>query len=165
MKTFYLTLTVIALLLLSTNTAQAQTTQPKLNQVELMKQFIGTWEGAAGKDTTVIAEQKPYGTGQECYWKSVTKGKIAWEGKQLYGYDKKIDKFIYVNLTKGEDIEIEAMWFISNNKCIDIPYSDIANLDKATVKGEIEFKSPDAWSETNFKNGKPVMIYNYKRVK
>jgi len=28
---------MIALLLLSTNAAQAQTTQPKLNQVELMK--------------------------------------------------------------------------------------------------------------------------------
>jgi hypothetical protein len=34
---------IAVLLLLSSSFIQAQTTQPKLNQVELMKQFIGTW--------------------------------------------------------------------------------------------------------------------------
>jgi len=155
----------VVFLLLCSNLAQSQTTQTKLNQVELMKQFIGTWEVAAGKDTNVIAEIKSYGTGLENYWKYVTKEKIVSEGKQLWGYDKKIDKFVYVNLGKGKDIEIYALWFISNKKCIDIPYSDIANTDKATFKGEIEFKSQDAWSETNFENGKQVGIENFVRVK
>jgi len=165
MKTFYLTLTMIALLLLSTNAAQAQTTQPKLNQVELMKQFTGTWETIAGKDTTGFAEMKPYGTGFECSWKYITKGKITSEGKQLYGYDKKIDKFIYVNMEKGKDIQIWAMWFTSNNKFIDIPYSYVANTDNAIFKFEGEIKSPDAWSEAAFNNGKQAQTDNYTRVK
>ena len=50
MGTFYLTLTAIALLLLSTNVAQAQTTQPKLNQVELSKKLIGNWKAELAKD-------------------------------------------------------------------------------------------------------------------
>jgi len=165
MKKSFLILVIAGFLVIGLAEIQAQTTQPKLNQVELMKQFIGTWESIAGKDTTCFAEQKPYGTGSECYWKYVTKGKIVSEGKQLYGYDKKIDKFVYVNLMKGSDIEIWAIWFISNNKFIDIPYSDIANSDKATFKYEGEIKSPDAWSETAFKNGKQVRIDNYVRVK
>ena len=143
MKTLYLTLTVTLLLLLSTNVAQAQTNQTNLNQTELIKQFIGSWKFDSGKDTTVFSEFKPFGTGLESYWKIVTKGKIVTEGKQLGGYDKKTDKFVYVNLEKGKDIEILALWFISNNKYISIPYSDIANIEKASFKVEGEFKSPN----------------------
>jgi len=166
MKTFYLTLTMIALLLLSTNAAQAQTTQPKLNQVELMKQFTGTWETIAGKDTTGFAEMKPYGTGFECSWKYITKGKITSEGKQLYGYDKKIDKFIYVNLEKGKDIDqIKAQWFISTNKYKVTYYNDIENPDKSSFNVEGEFKSPNSLTETWIKNGKPFHIDRWTRTK
>jgi hypothetical protein len=43
MKTFCLTTIIAITLLLCTHGIQAQNTQTKLNQVELMKQFIGTW--------------------------------------------------------------------------------------------------------------------------
>ena len=162
MKTFFLTTIILVSLLLSINTAQAQA---NLNQTELFKQWIGSWKYDLGKDTTGFWELKLFGTGIEGYWKEVTKGKIVTEGKQLLGYDKKIDKYVFARLIKGEDIGIWATWFISNNKFIIIPYSDIANPDNTSLKVEVEFKSPNLFVETLILNGKPVKTYNMKRIK
>ena len=165
MKTLYLTLTVTLLLLLSTNVAQAQTTQPKLNQVELFKKLIGDWKAELTKDTSYYWSAKAFGSGLECYLKIVAKDKIISEAKQIWGYDSKLDKYVGASFLKGKDIEIYAMWFTAENKSVDTNLADISNLDKASSKGEGEFKSPDAWSETDFVNGKPVMTYNFKRIK
>jgi len=43
MKAFFLTTMIAGFLLFCPNGTQAQTIDAKLNQVELMKQFIGTW--------------------------------------------------------------------------------------------------------------------------
>jgi hypothetical protein len=59
----------------------------ELNQVELLKQNIGSWKCDISKDTTCFWDVKPYGTGLEYYYKYVTNGKIIIEGKQLLGYD------------------------------------------------------------------------------
>jgi hypothetical protein len=54
-------ITMITLcLLLFTNTIQAQTAQTKLNQVELIKQIIGTWQSNVGNDTVEVWENHPY---------------------------------------------------------------------------------------------------------
>lgn len=165
MKTLYLTLTVIVLLLLSTNVALAQTQQTKPNQVELTKQFMGSWKCDFGNDTTFFMQGKLYGTGSEYNYNYAAKGKLFTEGKQLAGYDKKLDKIVYVNLEKGKDIEMLALWFTSTNKYIITSYSDIANPEKATFKFEGEFKSPDLFVEKLIINGKLLKTYTMKRVK
>ena len=164
MKKSFLILVIAGFLIIGFAEIQAQTTQTKLNQVELLKQFIGSWKFDWGKDTTGLFEIKPFGTGLECYYNSVNKGKILMEAKQLWGYDKKIDKIVYVNLEDG-NITIGAVWFISNNKYITIPYSDIANPEKASFRYEGEFKSPNLLVETLNKNGKPLKTYTYTRTK
>lgn len=165
MKTLYLTLTVIVLLLLSTNVSQAQTNQTSLNQTELTKQFMGSWKCDFGNDTTFFMEGKLYGTGSEYNYNYVAKGKLFMEGKQLAGYDKKLDKIVYVNLEKGKDIEMLALWFTSTNKYIITSYSDIANPEKASFKFEGEFKSPDLFVEKLIINGKLLKTYTMTRVK
>jgi len=70
-------------------------TSKELNQVELMKQWIGTWKWEVAKDTINYREYKPFGAGLECKYKYVTKGKIIREGRELLGYDKKVDKFVW----------------------------------------------------------------------
>jgi hypothetical protein len=137
----------------------------KLNQVELVKQNIGSWKCDISKDTTCFWDVKPYGTGLECYYKYVTKGKIVIEGKQLFGYDMKVDKYIVSFLPKGMDMEIWAIWYVSKNKYIMLPYSDISNPEKASFKYEEEFKSPDLAVETMFVNGKSVETDTWTRVK
>jgi hypothetical protein len=54
------------------------------------------------------------------------------------------------------DMEIWAIWYVSKNKYIMLPYSDISNPEKASRRSEGEFKTPDMMVETTFINNKPV---------
>jgi hypothetical protein len=92
MKNYCLTTAITAFLLFCTEGVQAQTVQTKLNQVELMTQMVGSWRCDINKDTTAFWDAKSYGTGLECTYKSMTKGGIFIEKRELYGYDKSIDK-------------------------------------------------------------------------
>jgi hypothetical protein len=140
-------------------------TSKELNQVELMKQFLGTWKAEFGKDTIAIFEQKAYGVGQEVFIKASTKGKMIFEGKQLWGYDKKLDKIINASELKGQNIGIAVFWFISKNKYVGVYYSDIPNPENALSKWEGEFKSPDIYVETMIVNNKLVSTDTYTRIK
>jgi hypothetical protein len=165
MKKFYSATMISILLLFCVNTIKAQTTDSTLNQVELMKQFIGSWQCDDARDTIVFWETKSYGTGLECYFTYVTKGKVFQEGKQLWGYDKSIDKFIAFTLRKGMDIQIDAYWFISKNKLESLYYRDIPNLEKASLRWELEFTSSDILLETSFINDDTVKTVTFTRVK
>jgi hypothetical protein len=155
----------VVFLLLCTNAALAQTTQTKLDQVKLMKQFLGTWKCEYAKDTTRFWDVKSFGTGFECYLKVVTKGKVVMEAKRLWGYDKRIDKYYATTLPKGMDIYIDVYCFISKNKCKIFSLYDIENPDKAPVRWEIEFKSPDMFTETYISNNEPFKIRTFTRIK
>ena len=137
----------------------------ELNQVELMKQFLGNWKCDWAKDTTAFYEGKQYGTGLDCFFKFITKGKIVMEGKQLRGYDRNIDKFIFSGIMKGTDINVFAGWFISKNKYQFIPYNDISTPEMASWKIDGEFKSPDMIVETTIMNNKSVKTDTWTRVK
>jgi hypothetical protein len=165
MKKFCLTAIIILSLLLFTNVIQSQTTQSQLNQVELMKQFIGYWKCDITKDTTRFWDVKLFGTGLECSLKVIAKGKVIMEAKRLWGYDKRVDKYIGLELTKGMDMRIYAQWFTSNYKGVAILYGDISNPEMATIKGEAEFKSPDMYIITSIVNNKLVKTDTYTRVK
>ena len=136
-----------------------------LNQVELMKQMVGSWKLESAKDTTIYFDFKPYGTGLEGTLKWMSKGKMVTEAKQLWGYDSKIDKFTISMIVKGTDMEIIAFWFSSKSKFIVMPYSDISNPEAASWKYEGEFKSPDVYIETLIVNKKAVKTDTYNRAK
>lgn len=163
MKKLWLLSSIAVFLIFCMSVVQAQTIQTKLNQVELMKQFIGTWKCEVGKDTTYFWEAKSYGTGLECYSRYVTMGRVFKEGKDLYGYDKNIDKFIDAELIKGKDIEITVTWFTSDKNTEEILYSNINNPALKKMVGE--FKSPDIFVETFTVDNKPIKTWTYTRVK
>jgi hypothetical protein len=166
MKKICLTITVAVFLLFLLNGVQAQTTQTKPNQVELVKKLIGKWQ-AEWTDTIYNWEAKTFGMGLECHYifKSLAKDKIVLEGKQLWGYDSKLDKYIGIDLMKGQDIQILALWFTSDNKYIGTDFNNISDPDKSSWKVEGEIKSSDAFSETWFVKGKPFTTIDYKRIK
>lgn len=165
MKKFCLTIAIAVFLLFCLNEIQAQPTQTKLNQVELAKQFVGSWSGEIAKDTILNWNIKSVGTGEDCNYKYVTKGKTIIKGKQLWGYVKGIDKYIVAVITEKPDIEIYAFWFTAKNKYIMLQYGDISNPEKASIKYEGEFKTPETFVETFFMNNKPVKTYSFVRVK
>jgi hypothetical protein len=165
MQKICLTAIISVSLLIWSNRLQAQTTLTNLNQVELMKQFTGNWKGDAGKDTTAFWDIKSSGTKLECNFKYVTKDKMIMEGKQLWEYDKKVDKFILSSATNGMDAGTSGLWFTSKNKCLIIAFSDISNPEKASFKMETEFKSPDMFIQKTILNNNLVKTVTFNRVK
>ena len=165
MKEFRITTAIIILLLFGLNGLQAQTTQTKLNQVELMKQFLGNWKAEFGKDTTINKETISFGDGIESNGQIVTKGEILVSLKQLWGYDEKNNKFIFVELNKSSPvIEMCATWFTSKNTGETVLFQDISNPENAVFKWKFEFKSPNKIIHTALWNNKVVKTVTFNRV-
>jgi|WetSurSiteA1Bulk_404760.scaffolds.fasta_scaffold10506_2 hypothetical protein len=163
MKNYYLSSMITACLLILSNGIKAQNANAKLNQVDLIKQFVSNWKGEVGKDTTAFWNIKSSGDGLECTFKYVTIDKIFMEGTQQWKYDKKTDKFILSSPNSGMDNTTSGLWFTSRNLCLII--SDIDNPEKATYKIETEFKSPDTFIQKTMVNGSIVKTVTYNRVK
>jgi hypothetical protein len=156
---------IAACMLLISNALQSQTPQTTLNQVELIKQLLGNWKSEVGQDTVEYSELNLYGTGIYADFKYITKGKAFLEGKQLYGYDKKKDKFIVSVLVKGMDIQLGVLWFISEKIGVIYNFTDISNLENATFKIEVEFKSPDIMLYKTIVNNYIISTKTYVRIK
>jgi hypothetical protein len=162
------TLTIIAVFItLYSNGISAQTTQAGFNQVELMKQFIGTWKNETNKDTVYTAEFKPYGNGGlEFTLRSVTQGKVWLEMKQLWGYDKKSDKIVVAGLMKDDpNLMLQATWFTAKNKCEQVPLEFASNPEQAGFIVKFEIKSPDLVLRNEIVNNKSLGVETYSRVK
>ncbi len=152
MKTFYKTISIALLFFIIIDEIQAQTSL-QLNQVELMRQFIGTWKSELGKDTIFICENQSFGNGMICNSQIVTKGKNLNSVKQLFGYDKKIDRYIIAELIESSPvIEICNAWFTSKNEGEIV----IINPENAILKYKFEFKSPNLIVQTAIVDNKVV---------
>ena len=161
MKTFSANLLIVLYLLINTNSMQAQTTHTKLNQVELMKQFIGTWQCEFGEGTIFTSENRPFGNGMICSSQIVTKGKIVDSVTQLFGYDNKTDKFIIAELkTSSPVIELCSTWFSSKNSGEIV----VTNPDNAPYSFKFEFKTPDMIIQTAIADDKVVNEITLTRI-
>ena len=155
MNTIYRSLLTAIFQLIIIAGIQAQDSQSKLNQIELMKQFIGTWKCELGKDTFLITQTKPFGTGMISKSKMFTKDNVLDSIIQVFGFDKKADKFILAELIKSsQTIEICSTWFTSN-KTGEIL---IINPEKAPLKFKFEFKSPTSLVQTAIYDDKVVKV-------
>jgi hypothetical protein len=139
-------------------------TSKELNQVELLKQLIGSWRCDYAKDTSYNVQYKLFGTGIEGTIKFVTKGKTVQGGKVLVGYDKKSDKLIETDLMEGSDIMLYGFWFTSKTTCTEIPWEDISNPENTQVTWKYELKSPDVFVWNYIENNKTTKTYTFHRV-
>lgn len=135
------------------------------DQVSLWQKFSGTWKGEIAKDTFIVYEEKPYGTGMENKIRIIAKDTILQEGIGLFGYDRESDKIIEATLLNGADIVCNAFWFTSENTCEGIPIKYISNPEKSDLKWKIEFRSPDMWEVETVADGKIVGTATLYRVK
>ncbi len=104
------------LILFNMNKIQSQTTNTKLDQVELMKKFIVNWKGEFGDNSIFMSENKQFANGIISNSYITTDGKIIESVVQLFGYDNKTDKFIIAELKESSSvIEICSIWFTSIN--------------------------------------------------
>ncbi len=161
MKTFYTILLIVFFIITNTNRMQAQTIETKLDQVELMKQFIGTWKSEFGEGSIFTCENRLFGNGMVCNSQIITKGKIIDSVAQLFGYDNKTDKFIIAELKSSSPvIELCSTWFSSKNAGEII----VTNPDNAPYSFKFEFKTPDMIIQTAIADGKVVNEITLTRV-
>lgn len=145
--------------------AKNNETSKELNQIELLKQILGTWKAEIAKDTFYIAQYKWFATGMEGTIKIITKGKTITEGRAIIGYDKKSDKIIETDLIEGSDIMVYGLWFTSKNTCTEIPWKDISNPENTPVTWKYELKSPDLFIWNTIENNKTTISYTFHREK
>lgn len=144
---------ILGSFIISINVLRSQTMDKKLDQVELMKQFIGTWKCDFDEETVFICNNKPFGNGLVCASQIVKNGDILDSITQLFGYDNKADKFIIAELKESSSvIEICSAWFSSKNKGEIV----VTNPENAPFKFIFEFRTPDMIVQNAIQDGKVV---------
>jgi hypothetical protein len=166
MNRFYSTTAFAVLLLFISIGINAQTAQTKLNQVELLKQFIGTWKSESFDGSAMILDYTPFGNAIVGNAKIVSKDTVFDNKKYLLGYDEKNDKIIIAILHYNAPIiEITANWFISKDIMNSVPYQYISNPENATMKWKFEFKSPDKFVISSLQNKIYEVVDEWTREK
>ena len=127
-----------------------------------MKKFVGRWTCELGNDTVLIGENVAFGTGLVCNSQITVNGKILSSVKQLYGYDKKIDKYIVAELIEASPvIEICTSWFTSPTTGELV----VTNPDNAPFRFKFEFKTDDLIVQTAIQNDQVVKEITLIRIK
>ena len=92
MKTFCLNTIIALFLLFCTNGSQAQNIQSKLNQMELMKQLLGTWQNITDEGTVQVLETKLFGEAVIITVTNEIKGEKSPVFMELSGFDDRDGK-------------------------------------------------------------------------
>ena len=151
-------------------TISAQSTGMDLDQVELMKQFSGTWKTEGGEDTTFIWEIIPFGKGYEAIGNWKAKGETYSTIKSVFGFANEMKKVNMFHLDQGGDITRALGEFVSEIKIV----MEFLNFDHSRIlaKWESSFSTPDIFKITyNWKGGAETWVdanvteYNFIRVK
>jgi hypothetical protein len=167
MKTSLLCTVFATILSLSTHEIKAQTIQGKLNQMELLKQFLGVWEGEVSKDTVMILNLTSFGgKAIENNYKVVTKDKIIYSGKEIYGYNQKYDKIVLAAIKDYSAlISLMAIWFSSKDTSNLVGYQYLSDPEKSNSKMQWIFIPPDSAKRVVIQNSKVVRVSNFIRHK
>ena len=166
MRKIYTMAVIAVLFLICLNSLQAQTTETKLDQMELMKQFIGSWKYDSPNGSSMIFENIPFGNAMVGNTKFISKDTIFDQNKYLWGYDKKNDKIIIAEIFNDTPImEIDVVWFTSKITVEGVLQKDIANPESASTKFKFEFKSQDVFILTVSQNGNIVAELTWNRQK
>lgn len=163
MKKLFSIATIVVCLLLFTDAIQAQTTQTKLNQVELIKQFLGTYQGTVGKDTVEVWESQLYGNAVIVNVSRIIKGKKSPSYMSNTGFDERDGKL------KGFILNPDATyttWIgsFTSEKTFKGDLLDSFNPEKVWSKFEFAFVNPKEWTST-FYNADGIKTAEYKFIK
>lgn len=165
MKTIPTSAFMLVFLFAITSGTVAQTGSPKPDQVKLLRQLAGTWQADMGKDTLLVTELKPFGTGLDGYARVKANGKVISERRQLFGYDTKGNQFIEAEVTQGSDMVLFACWFTRDNLMVGVPYANRLDPDKSALRVEIDIQSPNRYVQTVLQNGKRISGRTMVRIK
>ena len=143
----------------------AQSSERDLDQVELMKQFVGFWKHDAGKDSVIIIwDVKPFGKGYELHMKRMYKEETKYEIKDLWGFDSKSETWITFSLRSRGGYSTYYGKFISNNEFYWDEF-DITNPEKILGRFNVDFTKPDKFTLIGIIDGKESFVWTFYRIK
>jgi hypothetical protein len=163
MKTFCKTAMIVVCLLLFINDTEAQATQAKLNQIQLLKQFLGTWKTEYSNGNIMISDFTPFGSSMVCNNKIIHADTLIDSSKSLWGLDKNTDKIIFAQVDSSYDyIMIDTCWFTSNNTLVSSKHVSPDSGD--TLGWRYEFKATDLLLFSTINNTRNIVTYKSTRV-
>ena len=164
MKKFYLTTVIAVFLLIFSNEIQAQTTTNRLNQTELIKQFLGSWQTSFGKDTVEIWETQQYGNALVMNVSTTIKGQKNPYYINNMGFDSDENKFKGYLLFPNGGYTIWIGSFTAEKvftaSLVDSFYPLIIRVKFQGIFGTNEF----VWTVYN-PSGVKTGEYKYKKIK
>ena len=95
---------------------QAQSSEQDLDQVKLMKQFIGTWTAETGMDSTVLWEVIPFAKGYETIGHWQVKGETYSTFKGIIGFAKQYELVNMFYLWPNGNLSRDLGKFMSDKK-------------------------------------------------
>ncbi len=132
-------------LLFLVNGIQAQTQEPKLDQFNLIRQFVGNWKMEYNKDTTFIIEVEQCGkTILETDYLLVN-GKKEFDSKWTYGYSPETNQFKIFAVYPDGRYNTWIGYFSAEKMWQQILVQDM-NPEKIIMKAECNFLTPDEYS-------------------
>jgi len=153
---------IFVFLLLISYGIQGQTTQPQLDQLKLMEQFLGTWHLLTNSDTVIVEIQK-YGKAFVENDYDLRNGKKNWGSIWTYGFSPDEGKFkIFAVQSTGDYLTLIAS-FTTEKKWVQEIVQNF-NPGKVLMKGEFVFDTPTTATATSF-NSEGVKTEEYKLIK
>jgi len=119
----------------------AQSSEQDLDQVELMKQLVGTWTAQTGVDSTALWEVIPSGNGYEHKFTRQAKGETYLTANGIIGFAQERQTLNMYMLWPNGNILRSVGKFVSDKKSI----MERFNVDHshAYASDEITFITPD----------------------
>ena len=113
----------------------AQQSATELNQQELMKKFIGSWQVTPAKDTIGGIQFETYGEACIASDFVIIKGVKTLADRWLIGYSKADDNFRMFGLYESGGYVTRTASFVSENKFVQLMVRD---FDTSRVYGSVE---------------------------
>jgi hypothetical protein len=144
---------------------QGQPTQPQLDQLKLMQQFIGTWQADYAKDTIVVWNCQPYGKVIIITGTWLIRGQKTSSFINNISFNSKESKFYGFVLFPSGNKNTWTSSYVSEKKSIG-EYCANFNPEKVWAKFEIIHESPTAFTYYQFNmQGAKTAEWNFKIVK
>jgi hypothetical protein len=114
----------------------AQSSQQDLDQVELMKQLVGSWTAETGVDSTLVWEAIPSGKGYEenIYFK--VKGETYETAKGIIGFSQEFQTVNMVFLWENGGISYDIGKFVSDKRA----FFERFDSDPSHVTGTMDYR-------------------------
>jgi len=165
MRKLGITSVFVVFLLFLFNGIHGQTTQPQLDQVKLMQQFIGKWQTHFPKDTITTFEMQQFGKAFVENDYLTVKGKESLDSKWSYSYSPKEGKFKFFAVYLNGNYQTWIGSFTSEKMWIQELVQDF-NPEKVLMRAEMVFETPTSLSASAFDvNGVKVFEFKWTKVK